>query len=380
MKNRFFTNLLTAFLFIGVIIGFSSLLYAGKSDNSLSFKRMTVTDDKGFGYKVFEILVPDKWDFSGQVNWQFPGGLPHPVLTWQVSDPDQQVYVQRYPDMIFHWSNDQMMLQTYQANMAPIANPMSASDFLTQMFLPWRNQGQTSQKIISQKELPQLAESWKSIQEYLLLQVYHPISPLPSRPVFETEAILAELQSGSNRMNEQFIVLINRVYLTITGMYGPVHTVAWNAIVTSFMAPEKNKVKMSVPFGIMMRSAKLNPRWGIDCTRLTAVCVRNMLRQQQRIFDAMRKISQTRSDTGDMIMDGWKRRNASMDRVYDKFSDYMRDSEPYHDPVQDMTVDIPNRYENAWTNGLEYVFSENPAFNPNRTSDTRNWTRMDRVR
>lgn len=378
MKNRVFISLFLVMV-LSIPVGCAPPVENGSDPSSLTFTRRAVTDSQGFGYDVFSILVPKDWSFQGRVNWQIENGLPRPILTWAVNSPDGKVRVQQHPDMNFFWSNNPMMIQTYQMNGAAVAQPVSASDFLTQMFLPSRSGG--SVQVVKQTPIPELAKYWRTIQEQLLLQVYHPISPLPARPQLQAEAVLIETRSGSdNGSQEQHLVVINRVFNSIPSMYGPVQTVSWNAIVTTFTAPASDRKAVAVPFGVMMNSARLSPRWGVDCTRLTAICARNMLRHQQAIFNQMQQISNTQSEISDMIMDGWEKRNAVMDGVYNRFSDYMRDSERYHDPIQDMTVDIPNMYETAWTNGLDYVVSENPDFNPNRTADTRNWTRLEPVR
>ncbi len=346
--------------------------------SALTFTRRAIVDSQGFGYEVFSILVPKDWSFQGQVTWQMENGLPRPILTWAVHSPDNRIQVNQYPDMNFFWSNNPMMVQTYRMNGAAVAQPVSASDFLTGMFLPSQSGG--SYQVVKQTPLPELAEYWRTIQEQLLLQVYNRISPLQSRPQLQAEAALIETSPGTDTgKHRQHLVVINRVYNAMPSMYGPVQTVSWNALVTSFTAPASDRKDVAVPFGVMMNSARLSPRWGVDCTRLTATCARNMLRQQQAIFNQMQQIRNTQSEISDMIMDGWEKRNAVMDGVYNRFSDYMRSSERYHDPIQDMTVDFPNIYDNAWTNGLDYVVSEDPNFNPNLTPDTRNWTRMERI-
>ena len=210
------------------------------------------------------------------------------------------------------------------------------------------------------------------------MQVYHPISPLPARPRLEAEAALVDTVGGTT--SERFLVVINRVYSAQPSMYGPIETVSWTAEITSYRAPVEGDPEFASAFQVMIRSAQISPRWAVDSTRLIATCARNMLRSQQQIFQTMRQIGQAQSEIGDMIMDGWQRRNAIMDGVHDRFSDAVRGSERYRDPIQEMEVAVPNLYENAWTNGLDYVFSENPEFDPNQTSSTQNWTQLQRVR
>ncbi|MEN6310358.1 MAG: hypothetical protein ABFD80_02335, partial [Acidobacteriota bacterium] len=63
------------------------------------------------------------------------------------------------------------------------------------------------------------------------------------------------------------------------------------------------------------------------------------------------------------------------DRMFDNYIQGVRGVETYVDPVNNRNVDLPVGYENAWTNGLDYVFSASPSFDPNALS-TGNWQRM----
>ncbi len=64
---------------------------------------------------------------------------------------------------------------------------------------------------------------------------------------------------------------------------------------------------------------------------------------------------------------------------FDNYIQGLRGVETYNDPVNNWKVEIPVGYENAWTNGSDYVFSDNIQFDPNQGS-TQNWTRMERQR
>ncbi len=347
-----------------------------QTGSQLRFKRHTITDSTGFGYPVFQILVPEGWQFSGQVQWTSTMGLPQGFLTYQATAPDGQAQVQRFPEQVYHWTDNPTLLNGYRMNGAATAPPMDATRFVQEMVLP--SLGKSGARIVQTTPMPQLAEQSRRLQEMLLNQVYMPISPLPAPPQMEGEAALVLTQLGN--ASEQYLVVINRVYTTQPSMYGPIASVSWTVELTAYRTPGKTDSTTQTAFQTMIRSATISPRWAVDCTRLIATCTRNMLRQQHQIHQAMRQIGQTQSEISDMIMDGWEKRNAVMDGVHDRFSDYMRGSDPYHDPIQGLEIDVPNQYENAWTNGLDYVFSDDPSFNPNRTASTQNWTQMQRVR
>jgi hypothetical protein len=77
-------------------------------------------------------------------------------------------------------------------------------------------------------------------------------------------------------------------------------------------------------------------------------------------------IAQTGSEIRQENLDLYNQREAMNDRVSNQFSQYMRDVEPYYDPVSRQNVELPTGYDNAWVdNSGQYVLSDNPNFNPN---------------
>ncbi len=65
--------------------------------------------------------------------------------------------------------------------------------------------------------------------------------------------------------------------------------------------------------------------------------------------------------------------------MFDSYSQAYRGVDTYVDPVNNWNVQLPTGYDNAWTNGSDYVFSDSPSFNPNVIS-TGNWQQMTRKR
>ena len=78
-----------------------------------------------------------------------------------------------------------------------------------------------------------------------------------------------------------------------------------------------------------------------------------------------------------MIYQGYQRRSAAYDHMFDKYIQGLRGVETYRDPVNNWDVEIPVGYENAWTNGTDYVSSDSPNFDPN-VSSNQNWHKMKR--
>ena len=163
-------------------------------------------------------------------------------------------------------------------------------------------------------------------------------------------------------------------------MYGGYTTgITWIPIVSAFKAPAKEiNTKVRI-FKIITDSRKDNPVWAENCIKLSASVTRDKIRQQRAVFNRMQQISKTQSEIGDMIMDSYQKRNDAYDRIFDNYSQAIRGVDSYRDPINDWKIDLPTGYDNAWTNGSEYVVSDDAGFNPN-VGSTQNWEQMKRQR
>jgi hypothetical protein len=132
-------------------------------------------------------------------------------------------------------------------------------------------------------------------------------------------------------------------------------------------------------FRIVMDSRRDNPVWAVNCIRLSAVVTREQLRHNRAIFDHMQQMSRERSDLSDRMMESYQKRSQAYDRMFDRYSEAIRGVDSYRDPINDWTVEIPTGYGNAWTDGSNYVFSDDANFDPN-VGSTKDWERMSRQR
>ena len=106
---------------------------------------------------------------------------------------------------------------------------------------------------------------------------------------------------------------------------------------------------------------------------------REQLRQQQAIFARYQQIHKTLEETNDIIWQTYQNKSAAQDRMFDSYIQSLRGVETYVDPVNNRNVDLPTGYDNAWTNGTDYIFSDSPNFNPNLHSG-QNWQQLVRKR
>jgi hypothetical protein len=234
-------------------------------------------------------------------------------------------------------------------------------------------------KVLETQPLPALAQHVLQLNN-LTLNIFAQISPFtfPYETQADAARVKVEYTQNGRRMIEDFTATISYFIShlqTLSGM--PLPSISWTPSVCSFRAPSEEmpgKIRM---FQIALFSRFDNPVWNVSYTRLAATVTREKLRQQQAIFARWQQIRQTQQEIDDIIWKTYENRSSAYDRMFDNYSQALRGVDTYVDPINQRNIELPTGYDNAWTNGNEYVFSDNPSFDPN-VGSTGNWQKMGR--
>jgi hypothetical protein len=236
-------------------------------------------------------------------------------------------------------------------------------------------------KVLETAPLPGVAQQALAVNN-LTLNIYGQISPFTTP--FETRAdaarVKVEYTQGGRKITEDFTATITYLITNLGTMSGMVvQTVAWTPSVYSFRVPSEELPAKIREFQIAILSRFNNPVWQVSFTRLCAIVTREKLRQQQAIFARYQQIHKTLEECNDIIWQTYQNRSAAQDRMFDSYSQALRGVDTYVDPISNRSIELPTGYDNAWTNGTDYVFSDNANFNPNVVS-TGNWQQLTRKR
>jgi hypothetical protein len=347
----------------------------------LVFRNQIIMDQQGLGLEAGRLLVPKDWLFNGGITWNFSKNPPESFIAYTVSSPDGGSVIQQFPHLNMYWSQDQMSRYSFAQTGSTIMQPLGAVDFLQRVFISQTRQGVSDLKVIETQPLPAAAQQALAINN-LTLNIFAQISPFQF--AYETRAdagrVKVEYTLKGRRMVEDFTATITYFIAnmpTMSGMY--VQNVSWSPVVCSFRAPAEEMPAKIRLFQISLFSRFNNPVWNVSYTRLCAIVTREKLRQQQAIFARYQQIHKTLEETNDIIWKTYENRSSAQDRMFDGYIQGLRGVETYVDPVNNRNIELPTGYDNAWTNGTDYVFSDNANFNPNLNS-TQNWQQMTRKR
>jgi hypothetical protein len=346
----------------------------------LVFRNQIVFDQQFMNMEAFRLLVPKDWTFSGGITWNFNRNPPEPYTLYTVSSPDGNAVIQQYPRVNFFSSTNQMSLAAQAQAGISIMQPLGAIDFLQRVFIAQARQGVSDLKVLEAQPLPALAQYNLRVSN-MLTTLFGQISPFTFAYENRVDAghVKVEYTQNGRRIIEDFTANIGYFItnMPVMGMY--VQEVNWWASVSSFRAPAEDMPSKVRMFQIAVYSRFDNPVFNVSYTRLAALVTREQLRQQQAIFARFQQIRKTLEETNDIIWQTYQNRSASYDRMFDNYSQAYRGVDTYVDPVNNWNIELPTGYDNAWTNGNEYIFSDSPSYNPN-ISSTGNWTQMTRKR
>lgn len=308
--------------------------------------------------------------------WDATKNPPQATTVYTVTSPDGNAVIQQFPYVNFFWSPDQSLQYSFAQMGNTILQTFGAIDFLRNVYIPQVRQGVGGLKVLETQQMPGLAQHLLCVCQ-LTLNLYSQISPVnPSELRADAGRVKVEYTYNGRRFIEDFAVGITYNISLVGTMSGlTVPSIHWSATVQSFRSPAEEMPSRIRQFQVSMTSRYDNPVWTVAYTRLCALVTREKLRQQQAIFARYQQIHKTLEECNDIIWQTFQNKSAAEDRMYQSYSEALRGVDTYLDPVNNVNVELPTGYANAWTNGTDYVFSDSASFNPN-TLSTGNWQRM----
>jgi hypothetical protein len=338
--------------------------------------RNQIVFDQGLNLEYLRMLVPKDWVFDGGVTWNVMRYPPQAFLAFTVTSPDGNSVIQQFPQMSLYWSPDQNLQYSFVHMGSTVLQTLGAIDFLRNVFIPQVRPGVGDLKVLETQQLPAVAQRLLAVGQ-LTLNLFAQMAPVTQSEMrADAGRIKVEYTSNGRRFIEDFAVGITYSITaspTLSGMTVP--SILWSPTVVSFRSPAEEMPSRIRQFQIALTSRYDNPVWTVACTRLCALVTREQIRQQQAIFARYQQIHQTLEECNDIIWQTFQNKSAAEDRMFQGYSEALRGVDTYRDPVNNVNVELPTGYANAWTNGTDYVFSDSPSFNPSAMLSG-SWQRM----
>jgi hypothetical protein len=318
------------------------------------FRRISVEDRQVIGGEAVSFLVPTVWKVEGGIVWR-----PHPALPASAQlrafDPSTLQQVEAFPSFPFTWGDNCGPGKIMPVGSSWFGNEVhppfnSAQQCLETTIIP-RIRGSVRWRVTQREKLPQLAAAQ---------QQNSPGDP-NTRVFFDAARIRIEYELNGAPVEEDIFGVMQTAMVPA----GNIVIQVTERIVA--MRANRGHLEAARPVQLaIVNSSKINPEWFNKYAQLVDFFVRAKIREIHAVGEFSRALSQTSNQISQERMKQWEETNRRQDRIDREWSEYIRGTETYNDPVRGEPVELPSGHNHAWVSrGGEYILTSNPNFNPN---------------
>jgi hypothetical protein len=343
----------------------------GTKEEVLRFSHFSYVDRQGTGIEAFNFLMPVGWQFDGGINWILDNPAMPGTVAFKVFNTKGKDEFEVFANRCFFWTTNLQLLAMFPPGAkyfgSTVKLPVNAQNALKNIILPQERKSYPDFKIISQTDLPELAEALGAGK-----QAQGPVS---------SKATGAKTRISYSKngvpMEEEFYGVVENITFPIQGMGGTTFNTIWYVdYIFSFKAEKGKLENQTKNFQTITSSFRLNPKWYAKYSNVIEYMAQQQIRQIRSVGEFSRMLSQVSDEMRADQLAQFESRGNVYDKVSEKFSDNMLGIDRYFDPYEGREVTLPSGYNHAWCNNNgEYVLTDNPNFNPNVGSNL-NWQEL----
>jgi hypothetical protein len=358
----------------------------------LRMKLARVVDPRGFEKPLtaLTLLVPVDWTLEGEVAYDPKNACTATLarVAFRASSPDGRTAVELFPSAAWGWSDDtltrQFLEQDRQAKArfgmkaCEVGPPVAAKDYLVRRLLPRARSGA---RVLSTDVDPEAARGAAEMVRQLEADAAQ--AGLQVRLRADTARVRVAWDRGGLPEEEWLTgVAFSRGMMAptldpMTGQMGQALSYVCGAdFLYGLSAPAGSLEANERLFRAIVASVRVDPEWQ---ARVQQVQASIQAAEIKGAADRSRIIARSAEETHQIVAGTYQRRQESLDRTSERWSQAMRGVETFRNPSTGETVELSSRYGNAWTNGMnEYLLSDSPTFDPGTVS-RESWTRLQAV-
>ena len=362
-----------------------------ESGSAAVFREHQITDPGLNGMVAATVLVPEDWTVEGGLTRNGPKLYSMPVaVDLRVTGPDGR-RARFFPSLSFEFNVNQPappLSPTLGGNLyMPL--PESAGAWFLSMAQAHPDPGVSDLRLVSEAVEPALTEQLRQ-QHAAMYQLTQQSQATAGQTgismAFDTQAtriVLAYTQDG--RAYEE-TVLMTWQYL-VTRWQDQVVSGNWSiGLMRSARGPAGSDYLNDPQLMTIFRSVRNNPQWDAEMGKYWAELarIRNQGARDRMAANhaAHQKRMQTMNETSDIIMNGWKQRQAVQDAGHERTIDAIHEVTPYQTPAG-QTVKLPSFYDHVYTDGNgRYLLNNDSLYDPNTDPgmNQHTWERIEPTR
>jgi hypothetical protein len=337
----------------------------------VKYKTASYVDTQGIGTEAFSLLIPSDWQFEGSINWVLDNpGMPA-TANIRVWNPQGTEEFDVFPNQAFFWTDNALIQQTNPPGStyfgALVRSPLDPIDALKEIALPLFRGNVENLNVVSEQEVPEMDQLFQTGTD--------PTTGISSSA--DSAKIRVEYSLNGVMMEDEMYCVIQSLKIPQQSIYGTTTNNNWYMTYLASFRAEKGKLDSeSKVFQTIAFSTKTDKNWLNKYNQLVYYLIQNQIHQIQSIGQLSNMLSQMSNEISDQNLKDWEQRQNVNDQLVKDFCNQILEIQPYNNPIDGSTVDLPSGYTSVWTNSLgEYVLGESPSFNPNIGSNM-NWQPM----
>ena len=335
------------------------------SGNVLKMQRYSIFDSQ-MGIPAFSVLAPSGYKMQGGITWN--SNLANLVTAdVAITSPDNSVgfYVHPAPMYISGSIENQWQRGQLYLGMMVMPIPNSPTEYIRQYLLPQRRPGARNVQLVDETDLSDWARSVAAINDPYGTEITG----------YGVRARFAYSENGADWEEDFYCVVV------VARPQMGVQNVRWLADRNLSVRAHKGELEsLGAVVRTFVQSFKVEKSW---YARFSKAQSQWIAMQQQGIHNAgvLSNIISSTNDYFDQTMSqSWQAKQQAEERAAREFTEYIRDTENYSDPLNERNVELPGGYEKAWGNvNGEYILSNDAGFDPNRDSNVE-WREIRKLR
>ena len=327
----------------------------------IKYKTVSYVDTEGIGTKAFSLLIPSDWQFEGSVNWVLDNPMMPGTANIRVWNPNGTEEFNVFPNQAFFWTDNPLIQQTNPPGStyfgALVHSPLGPIEALKEITLPTFRSNVENLKVVSEEELPELDQLFQTGTD--------PATGISSSA--NGGKIRVEYSLNGLIMEEEMYCVIQSVKIPQQSIYGTTTSNNWYMTYLASFRAEKGKLDSeSKTFQTIAFSTLIDKSWLNKYNQLVSYLIQNQIKIIQSVGQLSNMLSQMSDQMSDENLKDWEQRQSVNDEIVKNFCNQILEIQPYTNPFDGTTVDLPSGYSSVWTNNLgEVVLGESPSFNPN---------------
>lgn len=346
---------------------------SGAAGDVLRLTRFEIVDRDGFGAPIvaYSFLAPADWRLEGDVRWNPSARCPFDLVSVQarVSDPGGDRFFEIFPGYATQWIETYAAMGAASHGTCATARPMSPADFIRQAFVPGFRPAASVSGIEAR---PGAAEAY---HRHVLRREGEQLRRSGVRVQVDAAEARLRYDTGSGPAEE---------WVVATSTVGTLDVLQMTFIenVMSFGAPASELDASRRLFGAIVGSYRINPVWERAVMNViesvSAAQAAGRIAEIGRIRADSRRLFDEWSASVDRRDTDWRRRMAADDDLHRQFTEAIRGTETYRDPLDSgVSWELPNDYEYVWKTATdEFILTNNVDYNPNEALNSSDWEQM----